>query len=72
MGRINYGPKLRDRKGIHGVCFGLQHHFGWEMYPLLMENLSGLVCKPTVTPPAKGSCFFRGFRGGAGRQLLTP
>ncbi len=43
MGRINYGPKLRDRKGLHGVQYEYQHHFGWKMYPLEMEDLSGLA-----------------------------
>ncbi len=42
MGRVNYGAKLRDRKGLHGVRLGYQHHFGWEMYPLPMDDLSGL------------------------------
>ncbi|MBE6887304.1 MAG: beta-galactosidase [Ruminococcaceae bacterium] len=43
MGRINYGEKLSDRKGIlGGVRLGAQFHFGWENYPLTMENLSGL------------------------------
>ena len=42
MGRINYGNKIRDRKGIRGVRFGQQYHFGWDMYPLPMDNLSTL------------------------------
>ncbi len=46
MGRVNYGPKLRDRKGIHGVRYGFQHHFGWQMYPLEMKDLSGLKFSP--------------------------
>ena len=42
MGRVNYGPRILDRKGLRGVRFGLQYHFGWDMYPLDMEDLSGL------------------------------
>lgn len=42
MGRVNYGPKLMDRKGIEGVRFDLQYHFGWDMYPLPMNNLEKL------------------------------
>lgn len=42
MGRINYGPKIRDKKGIRGVRMGNQYHFGWEMYPLTMDDLSAL------------------------------
>ena len=62
MGRVNYGDKLRDRKGISAVRMGLQYHFGWEMYSLPMENeLAGLNFKAieqsTVTSPS----FLRGF-----------
>ena len=37
MGRINYGPKLLDRKGAVGIRFGNQYHFGWDIYPLPMN-----------------------------------
>ena len=42
MGRVNYGPKIMDKKGVRGVRFGLQYHFGWDMYPLPLDNLSEL------------------------------
>ncbi len=42
MGRVNYGTKIMDRKGIKGVRFNLQYHFGWDMYPLPLDNLSML------------------------------
>lgn len=43
MGRVNYGTKLMDRKGIlDGVRLGQQFHYGWEMYPLTMDDLSEL------------------------------
>ncbi len=38
MGRINYGPKLRDQKGINGVRMSGQYHFGWDTYCLPMED----------------------------------
>lgn len=35
LGRINYGPKLRDEKGIlQGVKLGCQFQFDWKMYTL--------------------------------------
>ena len=44
MGRVNYGPKLFDRKGIvGGVRIGQRYHFGWDHYCLPMEELSSLV-----------------------------
>lgn len=43
LGRINYGPKLRDEKGIlQGVKIGYQFQFGWKMYTLPCDDLSGL------------------------------
>lgn len=47
LGRVNYGSKLLDRKGLlDGVRLGQQYHFGWEIYCLTMDNLSGLVWQP--------------------------
>ena len=43
MGRINYGTKLLDRKGLlEGVRLAQRFHYGWEIYPLTMEDLSRL------------------------------
>lgn len=44
MGHVNYGPKMgfADRKGITGVRFGQQNHYGWEMYTLEMRDLGGV------------------------------
>ncbi len=42
MGRVNYGTKIMDRKGVKGVRFNLQYHFGWDMYPLPLDNISSL------------------------------
>lgn len=45
MGRVNYGTKIVDRKGIKGVRFNLRYHFGWDMYPLPLNDLSALTFK---------------------------
>ncbi len=42
MGRINYGEKLEDRKGIESVIFGKQVMFGYDVYCLPMDNLDKL------------------------------
>ena len=42
-GRVNYGVKLFDKKGIiDGVRLGQMFHFGWEMTALTMDDLSSL------------------------------
>ena len=60
MGRVNYGIKLMDRKGIlGGVRLGQRFHYGWEMYPMTMDDLGGLSygeTQPSGTVPA----FLRG------------
>lgn len=41
MGRVNFGMCLLDRKGItDGVALGKQYLFGWEIYPLPLDDLS--------------------------------
>lgn len=43
MGRTNYGPYLRDFKGItEGVRLGQQFVYGWDVISLPMEDVSGL------------------------------
>ena len=59
MGRVNYGNKIRDKKGINGVRFGMQYHFGWEMFPLTMNDLSGLSYAPASASVDKPT-FLRG------------
>ena len=57
MGRVNYGSKLLDKKGLlDGVRLDMQYHFGWEMLPLPMEDLSHLQW----TDEAAGPRFLRG------------
>ncbi len=46
MGRINYGYRIFEEKGIvGGVRLNKLYHFGWEQYPLNMENLDSLEWK---------------------------
>ncbi len=57
MGRVNYGTKLFDKKGLlDGVRLGQQFHFGWEMLCLPMEDLSTLAW----SADAEGPRFLRG------------
>lgn len=43
MGRVNYGAKLRDRKGItEGIGFGNNFVYHWQNYALPMTDVSGL------------------------------
>lgn len=39
MGRVNYGPKICDRKGIQGVKIKYQYIFGWDVTCLPLESL---------------------------------
>ncbi|HHU84009.1 MAG TPA: beta-galactosidase [Clostridiales bacterium] len=57
MGRVNYGPHIMDRKGIKGVRAGLQYHFGWEIFPLPMDNLSSLNYSKEIDKNVSG--FYR-------------
>jgi beta-galactosidase len=58
MGRINFGPALLDRKGIlGGVTYAEQLQFGWEVFPLPLDNLSNLTFNSTQA--MKFPAFFR-------------
>ena len=46
MGRVNYGVHLHDPKGIDGVAVNDRYIFGWENFPLPMEDLSPLTFGP--------------------------
>ncbi len=59
MGRVNYGNRIRDKKGINGVRFGMQYHFGWDIFPLTMENLDALKFSP-ADAPVPSPAFYRG------------
>ncbi|MFC4601052.1 glycoside hydrolase family 35 protein [Cohnella hongkongensis] len=43
MGRVNYGPLMRDPKGItEGVRLGNQFLYDWTIRPLPLDSLAGL------------------------------
>ena len=66
MGRVNYGPRMRDRKGAVGIRFGQQYHFGWEVTPLTMpqfdepNNLTDLPYADGAEKTFEGSLFLKG------------
>lgn len=60
MGRVNYGRKLWDRKGMRNVIFELQHIFGWKNYPLPMDNLEKLQFQPLQSKEITCPAFLRG------------
>lgn len=72
MGRVNYGPKLLDRKGItEGVRLNNQFQMGWTIHPLPFDSVADLPfaaaaeAKPsaeTQAAAAKGDrpAFYRG------------
>lgn len=61
MGRANFGPKMMRRKGIAGRCLlGGKIHFGWNAYPLPMDNTDKLVFAESAEE--NGNCrFYRGY-----------
>lgn len=60
LGRINYGPYLKDYKGItEGVRLDNQFLFDWTIYTLPLRDLSALAykeLKPNALPT-----FFKGY-----------
>jgi beta-galactosidase len=62
QGRVNYGVKLADRKGLMGaVHAGDTELTGWTSRPLPLDDLS--VLAPAFAPadaPVVGPCFHRG------------
>lgn len=61
MGRINYGPLLKDSKGItEGVRLDRQFLFNWEIYTIPLDNLSDLVFEDVVKSVGNHPRFFRG------------
>ncbi|WP_054955549.1 glycoside hydrolase family 35 protein [Paenibacillus dakarensis] len=49
MGRVNYGPKLWDPKGItEGVRLNNQFLFDWTIYPLPLKDTLGLTFNDIV------------------------
>ncbi len=70
-GRINYGTRLFDRKGIlGGIRFGQKFHFGWDAYCLRMEDLSGLRYERDTACDGRAA-FLRGYLDISGRPADT-
>ncbi|MGG1555396.1 glycoside hydrolase family 35 protein [Paenibacillus ferrarius] len=65
MGRVNYGHRLRDPKGITtGVRMNNQFLFDWTMYPLPMDNVTALTFNDASTSSQDANAgkpaFYRG------------
>ncbi len=61
MGRVNYGPKLHDRKGItQQVRLENQIIHGWEIYPLPLKDLSSLQYTDALETMADTPVFYKG------------
>ncbi|MEU5868871.1 beta-galactosidase family protein [Nonomuraea sp. NPDC047529] len=59
MGRVNYGPRLGDRKGIvGGVRHERQYVHDWEAVPIPLDDVSGLPWGRTGA--TTGPVFHRG------------
>jgi beta-galactosidase len=59
MGRVNYGPYLKDHKGItEGVRLGFQFLFDWTIHTLPLEDLSPLVFEEITKQ--QGPAFYKG------------
>lgn len=58
MGRTNFGPKMMRKKGLVGRCLiDGKIHFGWNVYPLPMDNLDKLSFRKDVVK--NGKTFFK-------------
>lgn len=77
MGRVNYGDKMIDRKGIADIYIGAQRHMGYDIYTLPLDNLEKLkfdnsnrslplFLKGSFKADSKDDCFIHlnGFKKG--------
>jgi len=61
MGRINYGPFLKDPKGItEGIRIGQQFLYGWNAWTLPMDDVSSLKFEKGVKPFDGTPVFLKG------------
>lgn len=61
MGRINYGPLLKDSKGItEGVRLDRQFLFNWEIYTIPLDDISNLDFGDCVKDVENHPRFFKG------------
>ena len=60
MGRVNFGPVLLDRKGItDGVTINDQYQFGWDVFPLPLNDLRNLKFSPLKTTTQARPTFYK-------------
>lgn len=63
MGRVNYGPHLKDYKGItEGVRMNNQFLYDWTIYPLPLDNTASVPFGriPESNPRQDRPVFYRG------------
>ncbi|MGN7297663.1 glycoside hydrolase family 35 protein [Ferdinandcohnia sp. SAFN-114] len=61
MGRINYGPKLKDYKGItEGVRLGAQFLYHWTIHSLPLNDLTGLTFDTDYEVYSEVPAFYKG------------
>lgn len=61
MGRINYGPMMRDEKGItQGVRIGNQFLFNWEIFSLPLDNIEKVEFKEGYLESENAPTFYKG------------
>lgn len=61
MGRINYGPMMRDEKGItQGVRIGNQFLFNWEIFSLPLNNIGELRFEDGYVEIENTPTFYKG------------
>jgi beta-galactosidase len=59
MGRVNFGPEVHDRKGIHGpVKLGGQELTGWTIFKLPLDDAMLASLRFSATQP-NGPAFYR-------------
>lgn len=59
LGRVNYGPKLKDYKGVsEGITLGGCFTFGYAVYNLDMKDLSNVAFKEGISETDK-PCFYQ-------------
>lgn len=78
MGRVNYGDKMIDRKGISDIYIGNQRNMGYDVYTIPLDNLDRLnyentykgslpvFLKGSFNTSSKADCFVHldGFKKG--------
>jgi beta-galactosidase len=60
MGRVNFGPSLMDCKGItDGVTINDSYQFGWEVFPLPLNDLRNLKFSLLKTATQPQPTFYK-------------